>query len=595
VEAERVDPEEPFDRVCEQLCRLSPRNRLATLGELAHNERFPRVTLAELNDYFRFGHDRRDIIGLLGHAIDGYQVLDVIGRGGSSVVYLVESQGGAHQYALKLLDPEASPAIRRFFESEAPKLEAVQMPGIVRLYARGTFHGSDGLVRPYLVTEVVHGLPLDQYAARYQLGFRARCELALTVCDTLSRVYLQHALVHLDLKPENVLVSQLDGQPRLIDFGIARRIDPARIAPESVEALTPGYASPEQLDPERFGAPSSLSDQYSLALMLLELLGGRRATGSSRSEEPFATPPRPKHPELGREVWAVIERALRARPDERYADLSTFASELRRALVRSAEQRRKRHALKLVAAALLGAGALVGAERATRPLRSESVNRDGRRAQDGGRRDAALLSFQRARELDPKNETAIYNGAVAAEDVGDLTSALRAYSAACDAAEDPIPALNNLGRAFILAGQAERAVPRLEEGLARLGAIDDTASAETLLRSYRLHKNLGWAELTLAREHALAKPSGLVVAEQQLRLAIHDNERLRALDVARDAHGAQGDHDAAAYCLLAEVLTERSSALSPEIGRWWHRCASTSAHSAPEGEAWKLEAASYSR
>jgi len=586
--------EAPFDRICDLLCQKTPRVRITELRALEQNSQFPKKVLAELRNYFRVGHDRRDIVGLLGQSNGRYRLLDVLGSGGSSIVYLAESIDGAHQYALKLLHPDAPAEVRAFLQAEAEKLEAVRCPGVVALVDHGEWPSADGSVRPFLVTEVVHGLAIDRYAARRRLGLSARVELLLGACDTLSRIYLQQALVHLDLKPENLLVGHLDGQLRVLDFGIARHVDRTQVDPPAGRALTPSYASPEQLDPLCFGAPGTHSDQYSLALVLLTLLGGQRWATEQRTADPYAVPRRPAHAELSSGLWSVIERALQARPDRRHPDLTTFAAELRLELSRLPRLQKRRQATRIGVGVVLCASVLAASEHLSRPARASALNTLGRAAQAAQRRAAALHAFERAGELDPENEIVAYNIGTAAEDVGDLPRASLAYERARETARDPIPALNNLGRALLLGGQPEMALSRLREGLIALGEVGDSAPAEELLRAYRLHKNFGWAALELARSRPLTRAAALLEAERHLRKAVVYNERLRALDIARGAHASEALSDAAAYCLLAEVLTEhRDGGRKPELAQWWQRCSATPAHGDRASEGWKQAAASF--
>src|SRR5262249_39595392 len=128
--------------------------------------------------------------------------------------------------------------------------------------------------RPYLVMEHVEGEPIDLFCAQRALGVRQRLELFRAVCGAVHYAH-QNLIVHRDLKPPNILVGP-DGQPKLLDFGIAALLEPTGIEHPATAtlqpAMTPDYASPEQVR----GLPlTTASDVYSLGVVLYELLSGR--------------------------------------------------------------------------------------------------------------------------------------------------------------------------------------------------------------------------------------------------------------------------------------------------------------------------------
>ena len=150
-----------------------------------------------------------------------YRLLRRLGAGGMGVVYLAErSQGGFVQtVALKLLNPvaEASPELRERFARERELLARLDHPGIARLLDGGIL--ADG--RPFLAMEYVEGERMDEYAARLPLD--ERIVLFVKVCEAVVEAH-RRLVIHRDLKPVNILVDAR-GQPRLLDFGIARLID----------------------------------------------------------------------------------------------------------------------------------------------------------------------------------------------------------------------------------------------------------------------------------------------------------------------------------------------------------------------------------
>lgn len=575
-----------LDDVYESLSGMSARERLQALSRLEREKTFSDEEYVELRDYFRVGHDRRDIARLIGQAVGEYRVLDVIGQGGSSTVYLAETQPGARFCALKLLLPEATPLLRSIFESEAPKLERIQSPGVVRLLDHGEYVAGTGRTQPYLVTDVVFGFALDAYAERFRLPPEERLALVASVAETLFAIYVQHALVHLDVKPANVIVGGLDRQPRLLDFGIGRFLDSgAAAAPEL--ALTPGFASPEQLFPDRFGLAGSHSDQYSLALTACSLLGVKLPAQAERVEGTAWIGRALRGFEL-RGLRAVLARSLEPRPALRFPDLSVFAAALRDEARALPARRRQKAWLRGLGAGSLALTAVVAGDLASRPLRAEMANREGRTAQVAGLPVAAARAFDKAVELQPDHSAAPYNRAVAAEDLGELAHARRLYQQAAEGAADRLPALNNLARLLVVSGHAEEAVPLLETALAGLAR---DGSAEAANREYRLRKNLGWAELELARTDRLGRPEARARAERELYAAVQSNSRLREQDLIGLARGEARLEDAAAYCLLAELLAEDAARVE-ESKNWWRRCLAADAHGEPAYERWKNAAKS---
>ena len=208
----------------------------------------------------------------LGRRLGGYVLVRRVGEGGMGAVYLARSEPGV-QVAIKLVKRGMdTDAILRRFQNERRILAALDHPNIARLLDAGTT--DEGL--PYFVMEYIAGRPVHSYCDAEKLPVAARLELFQKVC---AAVQCAHDLqvIHRDIKPENILV--LDGgQPKLLDFGIAKILDRALI-PVSEEVtvtlgavMTPRYASPEQA---RGGVVTPASDIYSLGVLLYELLTGR--------------------------------------------------------------------------------------------------------------------------------------------------------------------------------------------------------------------------------------------------------------------------------------------------------------------------------
>ena len=207
--------------------------------------------------------------------VGAYRILHQIGQGGMAVVYLAERDD--HQYqkrvAVKMVKPGTdTDQILRRFRNERQTLAALDHPNIVKLLDGGSTEA--GL--PYLVMEYVEGVPIDRYCDEHKLTIEERLQLFCSVCNAVEYAHT-NAVVHRDLKPGNILITA-DGVARLLDFGIAKLLDPESLhAPLLTTGdwrpMTPEYASPEQIQ----GKPvTRAADIYSLGVLLYQLLTGRR-------------------------------------------------------------------------------------------------------------------------------------------------------------------------------------------------------------------------------------------------------------------------------------------------------------------------------
>lgn len=214
--------------------------------------------------------------GMENTRIGPYRLLEMIGRGGMGTVYLGVRDDDEYRkrVAVKLLRKgmDSEDIVRRF-RNERQILAAVEHANIAKLYDGGTTE--DG--SPYFVMELVEGLPLDEYCDTHRLTIRERLELFRQVCAAV-QVAHQNLVVHRDLKPSNILVTTA-GEPKLLDFGIAKLLNPdlaaATLHQTQFQAgpMTPAYASPEQVRSEPI---TTASDVYSLGVILYELLTGHR-------------------------------------------------------------------------------------------------------------------------------------------------------------------------------------------------------------------------------------------------------------------------------------------------------------------------------
>jgi eukaryotic-like serine/threonine-protein kinase len=211
-----------------------------------------------------------------GHRIGAYELIREIGRGGMGAVYLAVRADDQYRsrVAIKVVarGMDTDFAVRRFL-SERQILASLDHPNIAKLLDGGAT--PDGL--PYFVMEYIEGMPLYQYCDSRRLSTEDRLELFRTLCSAVHYAH-QNLVVHRDLKPGNVLVSA-DGVPKLLDFGIAKLLNPelygqgVDITGTAIRLMTPAYASPEQVRGEPI---TTASDVYSLGVLLYELLSGHR-------------------------------------------------------------------------------------------------------------------------------------------------------------------------------------------------------------------------------------------------------------------------------------------------------------------------------
>ena len=225
-----------------------------------------------------------------GRRIGPYRLERLLGRGGMGAVYLASrvDEFEMRQVALKVLKRGlATGDLVRRFQHERQVLARLDHPNIAKLLDGGTT--AEGV--PYFVMDYVEGEPIDRYCRRHRLGVRERLELFRKVCSAV-HVAHQNLVVHRDLKPANILVG-VDGEPKLLDFGIAKPLDAGSRAPaltvSGIQPMTLAYASPEQVAGE---AITTASDVYALGVVLYELLTGR---------PPYRTP---------RERWLDLAQAI---------------------------------------------------------------------------------------------------------------------------------------------------------------------------------------------------------------------------------------------------------------------------------------------
>src|SRR5262245_27558952 len=335
--------------------------------------------------------------------IGAYRIVRELGRGGMGIVYLARRDDGQYDQlvAIKLVqtNPDAD-EMRRRFAAERQILASLRHRGIAQLLDAGVADGE----LPFLVMEYVDGAPTTEYCARRALSVDARVRLFRDVCAAVHFAH-RNLIVHRDIKPGNILVSP-DGGVKLLDFGIAKLLDPDRgmtgqpLTRSELRVMTPEYASPEQV---RGDTVTTASDVYALGVVLYELLSGQRPYAlSNRSPQELVDvictrgPERPstvvsddrlRHT-LSGDLDAIVMMALRKDARDRYGSVDLLSADLERYLEglpvhahrgsRTYRARKflARHRVESAAAALMVASLAIGAGVAVRQATIAARERD---------------------------------------------------------------------------------------------------------------------------------------------------------------------------------------------------------------------------
>ena len=278
-----------------------------------------------------------------GTTLGNYHLHAKLGEGGFGVVWRAQQTAPVvREVALKILrSATADPEVIARFQQEQSLLARMTHPGIATVFDAG--QTEEGL--PYLIMEMVRGVPITQYCLEKKLDFRSRIQLMLDVCRAVQHAH-EKAILHRDLKPSNILVTEVDGRPlpKVIDFGISQRLAGTDNASShhprerSTGVLgTPNYMAPEELSIEG-SVPDVRADVYSLGVILFEVitgapgeLAGRPSTIVLRNREAavFSSKlPRHAFPELD---WINL-KALEKDPVQRYPTVAALANDLERML-----------------------------------------------------------------------------------------------------------------------------------------------------------------------------------------------------------------------------------------------------------------------
>jgi eukaryotic-like serine/threonine-protein kinase len=515
-----------------------------------------------------------------GERIGPWELLSPLGEGGMGRVFLARRADASFEklVAVKFVHAALlSPLVRERFAAERQALAALEHPGIARLLDGGESAAGE----PFLVLEYVEGRSLLAYASERRLPTRARVELFVQILAAVAHAH-RHLVVHRDIKPSNILVT-VAGEAKLLDFGVAKILVPegsgasdGRTATHTLlRALTPEYASPEQV---LGGATTTATDIYSLGVVLFELLTGRRPyrvpTGAPEEWAEAALHQEvAKDPSLRGDLEAIVLRAMRKAPAERYATADAFADDLRRFLdgrpvaARPASLadrgvkfvRRHKAAVALAAAALLAivATALVALAQAAEARRE---------------RDRAAVEAETAKSVANFLATLFQNSDPARTRGAKLTAreVLDQGARRIELDLEGQPAvqarlLSVLGAVHRDLGLLDRAEPMLTKALElreRERPVDPLAVAEALHELGTLDRTLG--ELDRARER-LDRAREI----RERRLPPADPELARTLSALGLVYRLQGDLDRARPLIERALAIARTGPVpGAEAGRW---------------------------
>lgn len=273
--------------------------------------------------------------------IEGYDIIDVLGKGGMGMVYEAYQQSTGRRVAVKFMlgQAAASESGRRRFEREVELVARLEHPNIVSILDSGVHRR-----RWYYVMEYVDGRSLDDAISPGECNIRDVLDLVARVSDAVDYAH-QRGVLHRDLKPSNIILDSR-GEPRLLDFGLAKAIDPVSKAGAEMTLSEPGqiigtlaFMPPEQ-SRGRYDQLSVRTDVYSLGAVGYDLITGKlpcSMEGSlsavlKRIEEVDPTPPSSIRPKVSKDVDAILLKALEKAPANRYSTAGEFATDIRRYL-----------------------------------------------------------------------------------------------------------------------------------------------------------------------------------------------------------------------------------------------------------------------
>lgn len=305
--------------------------------------------------------------------IDGYEILEPIGRGGMGFVWSAVQLSTRRRVALKVLATksfDSDRAIQRF-EREVHLASELEHPNIARVYDSGLHRG-----RYFYSMQLIHGKSVTAHVATQGLDLAAVLGLMLNICRAVGYAHENH-IIHRDLKPSNILVED-GGKPYVLDFGLAKKVEPddlhTTISLDGDVTGTVAYMAPEQAAGE-ISSLDARTDVYALGVMLYELvvgknphdLTGSRMTVLRRIADDPARPARNLKPAVDVALEAILLQALSQKRADRYENAHHLADDIERylegeAVLASTKPRRARRArdTALVAATGIGLLATIG-------------------------------------------------------------------------------------------------------------------------------------------------------------------------------------------------------------------------------------------
>jgi tetratricopeptide (TPR) repeat protein len=273
--------------------------------------------------------------------IGRYRIIRLLGEGGMGSVFEAEQEQPRRTVALKVIRTGLlTTDVLQRFDRESRALARLQHPGIAQVYEAGAADYGWGS-QPYFAMEFIEGLALDRYADDRKLDARQRLGLMIQVCDAVEHAH-HRGVIHRDLKPGNILVDE-NGQPKILDFGLARLTDNDARATRQTDMGqllgTLAYMSPEQVlgDPQ---AVDTRSDVYALGVILYELLAGKLPYAVSRQlheavqaiREQDAAPLSSVSRIYRGDIETIVAKALEKDRERRYSTAADLAADLRRHL-----------------------------------------------------------------------------------------------------------------------------------------------------------------------------------------------------------------------------------------------------------------------
>ena len=511
-----------------------------------------------------------------GTRVGAYRIVRELGRGGMAIVYLAARADGEFEQdvALKLVRPDHdSPLAQELLRQERQVLADLQHPCIARLLDGG--RADDGTL--WFAMELVHGVRIDRWCRERALPLAARLRLFMQVCEAVQFAH-SRLLIHRDIKPANILVAR-DDAVKLLDFGIAQLLAPDTATLLAERALTPGYASPEQLRGETV---TTASDIFQLGRLLQCMLAqapanadeAATATASTRLLPHDAVAAAPSvAATLPRDIEAIVGKAMHAQAAQRYATASELRGDVGNVLAQRPVQARsggrgyralcylRRHRWSMAAAGVALVAFVATVSVFTWRLAQE--------------RDQARQSAQRANQVrdfmvgmfkvsDPNVNRGdkLTATQILERGAADAEHALRGQSAL------QANLLVVIGEVYSSLGDYPRAEPLLARAVA-LGRADARIARVEFAHALRLYAYVQHKLDRFADARALCDEAERLLRDQpqaQSELAAVLNLRGLALKHLNDFDGALASHSAALAIAQAAHDDERAASIGNSLG-----------------------------